>query len=333
MSRIHFGIIGCSSIADRTMIPAIKSVNSAKLEMIGSRSTEKAKRFARKFSCDNYGDYEDVLDNKDVDAVYISLPPGLSEKWAIKSASAGKHIICEKPAAVSYESAKNMVTACRKNNVRILEGFSFRFHPQHEKVLKIIHNKSKSNVFSFSSSYGFQLSHSGNNFRFQKKLGGGVLNDVGCYIICASRMVFDEKPLSIMCSLSVDKKTGVDVSGSLYMIYSKNRVAYGVFSYQSLFQSRYNLWGDNIIISLNRAFNIRDNMKAPITIQTRKQAKDLQLNPANQSKLMIIDFCRELHKRGSSKFNYEDDLIVQAQVMAAARKSFSKRRLVNISEI
>ena len=137
-NRIRFGIIGCSSIASRSVIPAINDVKLAKLEMTGSRSLDKAKRFSQEFSCDKFGHYEDILENKNIDAVYISLPPALNEEWVIKSARAGKHIICEKPTAISYDSAKKMVTTCKKNGVRILEGFSFRFHPQHKKILNTI---------------------------------------------------------------------------------------------------------------------------------------------------------------------------------------------------
>ena len=168
-AKIRFGIIGCSSIAERSTIPAIKQTAEAKLQMIGSRSMVKAKKFAKKFSCEQYGDYDEVLGNSDIDAVYISLPIGLQEKWVIKAAKAGKHIICEKSAALSYESAKKMVHECKKNNVRIMEGFTFRFHPQHEQVLKIIRQKRLGKIFSFSGKYGFLLPHSSNNFRFKKE--------------------------------------------------------------------------------------------------------------------------------------------------------------------
>ena len=332
-NKIRFGIIGCSSIASRSVIPAIKDVKLAELEMIGSRSLEKAKRFAQEFSCDKFGHYEYILENKDIDAVYISLPPALNEEWVIKSALAGKHIICEKPATISFDSAKKMVTACKKNRVRILEGFSFRFHPQHKKIQKIIQDGSLGNIFSFSSSYGFQLDRSKDDFRFQKKLGGGILNDVGCYIVCASRMIFDKKPLSVLCSLSIDKNSGVDTMGSLFIKYPENRIAHGIFSYKALFQSTYRLWGEDGIVNLNRAFNIRNDMRPSIQIQTNKKTRELQLEPANQFKLMINEFCRELSHKGSSTFDYEEDLLTQAQVMTAAKKSFVENKLVNINEI
>ena len=137
-SKIRFGIIGCSSIAERTTIPAIIRAKNATLQTIGSRNIDKAKKFATKFSCRSYGTYDDVLNDRNVDVVYISLPIGLQEELVIKSAKAGKHIICEKSASTSFTDAKKMVKICTNNKVRLLEGFAFRFHPQHKQIMKII---------------------------------------------------------------------------------------------------------------------------------------------------------------------------------------------------
>ena len=106
--------------------------------MIGSRSLDKAKEFSNEFNCKNYGTYDDIISNDSVDVVYISTPIGTHEEWATKAANAGKHIHCEKSSTTSFDSAKRMITHSRQNNVRIMEGFMFRFHPQHEKVKELI---------------------------------------------------------------------------------------------------------------------------------------------------------------------------------------------------
>ena len=116
MKKIRFGIIGCSSIADRRTIPAILRAENSELTFVGSRSQKKAEKFAKKFSCKNYGSYEEVLERKDVDAVYISLPIGLQEKGALDSAKAGKHILCEKSTTISYKSAEKIVKAWFNNS-------------------------------------------------------------------------------------------------------------------------------------------------------------------------------------------------------------------------
>ena len=332
-NEIRFGIIGCSSIAKRTIIPTIKEAKHARLQMIGSSSREKAKRFAERFSCDLFGDYDEVLERNDVDAVYISLPPSLNEKWVIRSAKAGKHILCEKPSAVSYKSAKKMIHECKKNRVRILEGFSFRFHPQHAFVLKMMRQNRLGKIFSFSGVYGFNLPYTKENFRFRKELGGGVLNDVGCYLIYASRMLFQNKPYSISCNLDIDKKSGVDTRGTVHMTYSGRHVAMAAFSYHAFFRSAYSVWGSKGIVSLKRAFNIRKNMTASINLETEDGMKYLKLKPSNQSKLMIEEFCKALQYPKTRTFSYENDLLTQAQVMEAGRQSYLKKRITYVNEI
>ncbi|MBI3254853.1 MAG: Gfo/Idh/MocA family oxidoreductase, partial [Nitrosarchaeum sp.] len=93
-TKIRFGIIGCSKIANKSTIPAILNSDFAQLEMIGSRSIDTAKTFAKKFDCKKFGSYEEVIQCKDIDAVYISLPIALHEEWTIKAAKAGKDILC-----------------------------------------------------------------------------------------------------------------------------------------------------------------------------------------------------------------------------------------------
>lgn len=331
--RIRFGIIGCSSIAERSTIPAIKETPNATLQMIGSRSLKKAKKFAKKFSCKKYGTYDEVLESDDIDAVYISLPIGLHEKWVIKSAKAGKHILCEKSSTMSYESAKKMVLECKKNNVRIMEAFMFRFHPQHVQVLKMISKNQLGKLFSFSGKFGIPIPYSSSNFRFKKELGGGALNDLGCYLVCASRMVFQDNPSVVTCNLHYDKKIGVEIKGSIHMIYQNSLVACGVFGYENSFQSTYDVWGSKGLASLDWAFNIKKNISAIINLHTRNKVKKIKLEPVNQFKLMIYDFSKELHGESSSKFNYENDLISQARVMEAVRQSHRKKRLIQLKEI
>ena len=185
--------------------------------MVGSRDINKAKRFSKEFNIENYGNYENVLNNHNVDAVYISLPIGLQIEWAIKAAKAGKHILCEKSAVTSFEAAKLLVNTARDNNVRILEAFMFRFHPQHKKFIQLM-TQEVGDVFVFESKFGLYLENR-NSFRFNKELGGSSLNDVGCYPVCASRIIFNSEPIGVMANLIFEDKNGIDVQGSSYLLY------------------------------------------------------------------------------------------------------------------
>lgn len=327
-TKIRFGILGCSSIAQKSMIPAIKNSTKGQLHMIGSRSEKKAQKFAEEFSVKLHGSYDDVLESKQIDAVYLSLPPSLHEKWAIKAARSGKHIICEKPVVLSIESARKVIRECKKNNVRIIENFAFKFHPQHTKCLEIIKNNKIGKVFSLHGRYGFNLNVSQKNFRLNKKLGGGVLNDVGCYLICISNLILKEKPTSVFCDLEFNDI--IDVSGHIYMKYSNEKTSIGSFSYRNYFQSSYDVWGKSGIIEVKRAFNIRDNMPGIITLNRNDKIKKITISPSNQFQTLVETFCNELTDKSLHRSNFEEDIMDQAQIMDAVRRSSLKKMPVKI---
>jgi len=337
--KLKFGIIGCSSISERATIPAIQKSDFAELKMIGSRSETKAKEFANRFGCSNFGSYENILDDDDIDVVYISTPIGTHEEWATKAAKVGKHVLCEKSSTVSFKSAKKMVEACIDNKVRILEGFMFRFHPQHKKVKDLISNDSIGKLFLFNGNFGFP-EFPKDNIRYNLKLGGGFLNDCGCYPICASRMIFEKEPRGVMCNLFIDPETGVDVRGHSYMVFDDQKAASMSFACGNFYQANYQLWGSKGIIELERAYSVPPDFSTTINVHSNQQntwsgrQKDvLQTNPTNHFSIMLDMFCNEIMGMESATYNFEEDLLNQAKVMEAHRLSNKENRFVNLSEI
>lgn len=330
--KIHFGIIGCSRIAQNSTIPAIIESPYAELVQIGSRDTTKAEQFAKKFNCKNYGTYEDVLNNYDIDAIYISTPVGLHEEWTLKAAKAGKHILCEKSSTTSYSSAKKMVETAIENNVRLMEGFMFRFHPSHKKVLDLINNGVIGKIFAFYGRYGFQAVPK-SDIRYRKELGGGVLNDAACYPICASRIIFDKEPVEVMCNLQIDKETGIDERAMVTINYGQDQLAQMVVGYDLFYQSLYDVWGTTGVLKLSRSYNIPPDMSASLIVNSSIENKELIIEPANHFVLMINGFCKEILELETSKFNFENDLLNQAKIMEAARLSYAKNSPVEVSEI
>jgi len=328
--KIKFGIIGCSQIANSSTIPAILESEYAELEFIGSRTNSKAKQFARQFGCKKYGTYEDVLKDNEVNAVYISVPIGLHEKWSIRAAKAGKHILCEKSLSDSFKSSKKIVSKSKKYNVRIMEGFMFRFHPSIKKVSDLLNKKVIGEVFSFQSRYGFP-NISKKNIRYQKKLGGGILNDAGCYPICASRILFNEEPESVYCKLNINKKYNVDEFANMSLSFKSGKISEMNLGYGLFYQSIYEIWGSKGMLSLSRAYNIPPDMSASLKINTKK-VTEIKIKPTNHFKLMINNFSKEIQNK-KIKFDFEKDIISQAKVMEAARISNKEKRAVKISEI
>lgn len=331
-NKIRIGIIGCSTIAKSSTIPAILKSSNCKLAFVGSRSNDKAKKVAHEFGCEKYGSYEDILDDDSIDAVYISTPVGTHEEWVIKSAQTGKHILCEKSSTTSFESAKKMIRVCKENKVRLMEGFMFRFHPSHHRVKELINKGTIGNIFSFSSKYGFP-SISKDNIRYDKSLGGGILNDAGCYPINASRMLFGSEPEEILCNMIIDKEKEIDTKATIFMNFSDGRHSQSAVGYDLFYQSIYSLWGSKGSLSLTRAYNVPPDMHVTLEVNTNNFQEKISVDTVDHFQLMINSFCDELQNTSSTQYNFEEDLLNQARVMEAARISNSQKKSIRIDEV
>ena len=330
--KIKFGIIGCSNIADRAVIPAIIESKNAELVILGSRSIEKAKNFANKFDCTKFGTYEDVLNDIEVDVVYVSLPIALHQEWCKKAAIAKKHIICEKSFSDSLESTKKVLEICKDNNIRIMEGFMVRFHPRTQKILEVIKEKTIGKIFSFFGNYGFPPT-SFEDIRYNKKLGGGVLNETGCYPVMMCRTIFNEEPIGLFSNLYFDEKLDVDIKGSVLMLFENSKIGQITFSFDSSYQANYRIWGDKGILETERAYSIPPTLESNITIQNTKNKKTIKIDAANQFKIMIEEFSKEILEEYDNREKFENEILKQAQVMEAIRISNKENRFVFINEV
>jgi len=341
LDSIKFGIIGCSRIAKRSVIPAILKSEFAELEIIGSRTLEKSNEFSNEFNCKKSGTYDDVISDDSVDAVYISTPIGTHKEWVMKAASAGKHIYCEKsffPQDITQETAKEVVYHAKQNNVRMMEGFMFRFHPQHQKVKELIDDKKIGNLISFSGSFGFPAFPEG-DIRYNKELGGGFLNDSGCYPVSASRMVFNEEPLAVFHTNVLDPKTGVDVKGTSLLIYENEKTATITYGNGNYYQATYDVWGSDGIISLDRAYSVPPDFTTKVNLQYNiknnwdgRRNKIFEIKPRDHFLEMIDTFCMEINGEGKAPFNFEQELLNQSRVMSAHYHSCSSKKMVWLDE-
>ncbi len=324
-NKIKFGIIGCSRIALRATIPAIASSKNAEVSIVGSRTPQKAQAYAKKFGCTKFGTYQDVVES-DADAVYISVPPSLHETWAVASAKYGKHVLCEKSAALSLLSAQKMVAAAKKKKVRIMEGFSFRFHPQHAAISALKNRGRLGEHLQFFGKYCLPMP-SREDIRLQHNLGGGVLNDAGCYPLSASRMLLGEEPTDVAASLFFDRRFNVDTQVHAILKYASGKTAQIFSGYGFEYQSMYELHGRNTIISTQRAYSVAKDCRPPVFVTSNDAVKLIKITPADQCALMIADFCKTI-AHPAKDFSFEDELIKQAKVMEAVRISAQKKKWV-----
>lgn len=209
MSKLRWGVISTANIGRVAVIPAIQRSGNGELLAVASRSEAKARDFAASLGVPRaYGSYEALLAADDIDAVYIPLPNSLHREWTIKAAEAGKHVLCEKPLALNASECAAMDTAARRNGVKLMEAFMYRFHPQTERVLELIQRGVIGAPRLIYAAFTFRLTNPA-NIRLNPELGGGALMDVGCYCVNVSRTLAGAEPVEVQAFANWGE-TGVD---------------------------------------------------------------------------------------------------------------------------
>ncbi|MFD1362441.1 Gfo/Idh/MocA family protein [Lentibacillus salinarum] len=215
MEKINWGILSTAEIARKLTIPAILRANNAELNAIASLSGN-TKDLASKHNIPKtYHSYGQLLSDPDIDAVYIPLPNHLHAEWVKKAAEMGKHVLCEKPAALTAAEANEMVTVCEQHGVVFMETFTYQYHPQNKRVKNIIATGEIGDVKLVRSHCSFYLDKK-ENFRLTPDTGGGSLYDVGCYSIHTIRNVLEQEPTHVWAKAVYDDNQ-VDMSATCHL--------------------------------------------------------------------------------------------------------------------
>ena len=254
MTKIRWGIMSTANIGRTEMIPAIFRAENAEVIAIASRGN-KVHQVAAELSIPKaYESYDELLEDQDIDAVYIPLPNHLHKEWVFKAAKKEKHILCEKPISLTADEASEMVQVCRKENVHFMEGFMYQFHPQHERVREIISSGEIGEVKLVKSSHSFNLVDREGDIRMAKEMGGGSLYDVGCYSIHAIRSILEAEPVEVHGHAEIDPATGVDTSTYVYMEFADGVKAILDCSFEMTDRDEYEVIGTKGSIKVPYAF-------------------------------------------------------------------------------
>ena len=254
MKKVRWGILSTAKIAQRSLIPAFGRAQNAVVAGIAS-SSGKAADVAKAFNiAKSYTSYEEMLQDPEIDAVYIPLPNHLHKKWTMEAAKHGKHILCEKPASLNAEETKEMVEFCREKNVKFMEAFMYQFHPQHERVREIIKSGEIGEVKYMRASFSFFLAQHEGNIKMDPNKGGGSVYDVGCYAIHAIRNILNAEPVEVQVHANIDADYQVDTSAFGYMQMDNGVRAHFDCSFDMVFRAEYEVIGTEGQIKVPRAF-------------------------------------------------------------------------------
>jgi len=184
-----WGIISTGRIAAK-FADQLPQSNIGVLFAVASRTREKAEEFARLHNAPRaYASYEELLRDSEVDIVYIATPHPMHAEWTIKSARAGKHILCEKPLTINVSEARQVIDAARRNDVFLMEAFHYRCHPQTAKLLELIREKIIGDVRVIQAIFSFNCEYNLAHRTLNHALAGGGILDVGCYPVSLARLV------------------------------------------------------------------------------------------------------------------------------------------------
>ncbi len=206
---LRWGVMSTANIGRWAVNPAIQASRNGRLVAVASRDEARARAFADAGGIPKvHGSYEALLDDPEIDAVYIPLPNSLHRDWTIRAAQAGKHVLCEKPLAMSAAECMEMDAAAREHGVKLMEAFMYRFHPRTEQVVAMVRNGALGTLASIHSAFTFRLKDL-DNIRMRPELGGGSLMDVGCYCVNVSRTLAGGEPVAVQ-AIEIPASTGVD---------------------------------------------------------------------------------------------------------------------------
>src|SRR5687768_7225044 len=211
MSELRWGVMSTANIARNKVIPGMRRADRCRVVAIASRDVERGRVVASELGIPTLHDtYEGLLADPAVDAVYIPLPNHLHAEWAIAAVNAGKHVLCEKPLAMTADDAQRMVDAARAAGVLLQEAFMYRIHPSWLAVRDIVASGRIGRLTAVQSWFSY-FNDDPANIRNIREFGGGALFDIGCYSVNLSRMLFDAEPTDVRASSVVDEASGVDV--------------------------------------------------------------------------------------------------------------------------
>ena len=267
--------MGCAAIAKRSLAPAFAAHPSFQLTAIASRTAEKANEFAKQYGARPCS-YDELVAADDVDLIYCPLPTGLHAEWVAKCLQAGRHVLCEKSLACTYEEVQRLVGLARERNLLLIESFQFRFHAQNIYVKQLLREGAIGPLRQVVVRFGIPPFPEGSaNIRYSRDLGGGALLDNGAYTLKVASYLLGEDltVLAAMNDVNRPNKDGVgddvDITGSIMLRTADGVPVQTAYGFSHFYQNGYEIWGKDGKITTTRAFTARSDFAAPVILETR----------------------------------------------------------------
>ncbi|MBS1255964.1 MAG: Glucose--fructose oxidoreductase [Deltaproteobacteria bacterium] len=282
MKKLRWGILSPAKIGMEKVIPAMQQGEHSEIAAIASRNTERARAAAAKLRIPKaYGTYEELLGDTSIDAVYIPLPNHLHVPWTIKALKAGKHVLCEKPIALTASEAEELLEETRKHpQLKVMEAFMYRHHPQWLRALELINEGGIGDVKTVHSFFSYYNDDPG-NIRNMAEIGGGGLMDIGCYCISLARLVFDSEPQKVLGKIEYDPQFRTDRLCSGILDFGNGTSTF-TCSTQLVPYQRVNIFGTEGRVEIEIPFNAPPDKPCRMLHQRQDKIEEIELEICDQ---------------------------------------------------
>ena len=253
MKPVVWGVLGTARIGIEKVLPAMRASPLIDLRAIASRSPEAASRAARALGIERaYGSYDELIADPDIEAVYNPLPNHLHVPLTLQAAAAGKHVLCEKPLALSADEAAALREAATQ--VHIEEAFMVRHHPQWQRVRELVRGGRIGTLRAVQVFFSY-FNDDPRNIRNQRDIGGGALYDIGCYAVLCGRYLFEAEPPRVVALVDRDPALGTDRTTSALLDFGGGRQLAFTVSTQSVPYQRVQIVGTQGRLEVQIPFN------------------------------------------------------------------------------
>ena len=326
---VRWGILGAANIAVNKVIPAMRASRLARTIAIASRDIVKARRAAERLGIPRaYGSYEELLADPDIEAVYNPLPNHLHVPWSIRAAQTGKHVLCEKPIALTADEARALLAARDANGVQVAEAFMVRTHPQWLETRRLVASGSIGPLTLVSGHFSYYRRDPA-DIRSRPEFGGGALMDIGCYPITLSRWLFGVEPTDVIAQIERDPDFGVDRLASALMRFPNGQAAFACSGQLVPFQ-RMQIFGTRGRIDVEIPFNAPPDRECRVFVDDGSALGGLAAVPitfaaVDQYTLQADQFSAAIRGEGSVPVSIDDAVANMAVIDALFRSAESGR--------
>jgi predicted dehydrogenase len=335
-TKLRWGILGAARINER-LLPAIVEASNARLVAIASRRPGAAAKILDQYAphhqkVQTYDNLEALLDDADVDAVYLPLANHEHAEWVLRAIECGKHVLCEKPMALTVADIEAIKAAAIKHKVTVMEGFMYRFHPQYARVQELIHSGLIGEVRSVRASYSFMM-RPARLYRLIESVehGGGAMWDIGCYAIHSARMFFNEDPVAVT-AMAKYVESGADITTSGIIDFGAGKHAHFDFSFERARRSEYEITGSKGGIKCHIVWQSPGDVPV-ISWWTEDGRHCEERLPADNHFRLEIEHFSDCVLNNREPALSLDDAKANCQIIVAALQSAAEGRVVKLTNI